>query len=437
MHTMRWGLILAVLAGCAVSPRPALNALARGDASCLSDADPAWTRFTMEAFREMPRYRVIRADRDAASCVFYLEDAWRGAQVRIWFGPDGRIVDWLDLGVGVRGSIARETGAMDRFIELIHAVADREFRRALQALDEIPTPTPRSRGMVEAIRADMLHKLRRWDEARAALERASTDHPPAWFLRGILLDEEGLVADSVPWFEKYLREVGDDPDVLAWLAKAREKLGDFEGAAEAYRRGLDAIPTEDWMRRQYLVLLGRSGRYAELRRAIAERARMEEPMRDLLGRVAYEFRNENQWGALAALARVGVDAAPSDPDRWYDLGLAELRLERPAAAREALLRGMELDEPVKRPAYRRLLIEALPNLGDWEGAREQLEAWAGEDGVSGEPQLERARLETRAGNVEVAATYLREALRLNSGWIQTILTQEDFTSLRRFVAQER
>jgi tetratricopeptide (TPR) repeat protein len=431
MHTMRWALGAAILAqaACAASSNAraaSLDALARGEAAALADSNPDWVRFTLEAFRELPRYRLAREDGDVAFVVFFQCDAWRGAQTRIWFDSRGRIADWLDLGVGVRGSIAR---GEPRWLEVIAAVADRRFQRALELVESIDPRSTEERGMREAVRADLLHKIGRAEEAAAALAAALDDlpdHPPAWFLQGILLDEAGRSGDALAWFQRYLREVGDDPDVLAWVAKALEDSGDIEGACAAFRRGLAALPHEDWMRLRLLRLLARARRFDEIERLIEERAAFPEPMNDLVARATSEFNAEQRWEALEALSR----AAPETPDSLYHLGLAMLRLGRADESREPLLRGMALDDPAKRPAYRQLLVEAFERLLDWEAAREQIDAWALEDEVSGEPQLEAARLEAIRGDPEAALPHLREALRLNSGWIRMVMTHDDFESLR-------
>lgn len=153
------------------------------------------------------RFRIVRVDDGGASAfvVFFQRDAWRGAQTRIWFAADGRIADWLDPGVGVRGPLAR---GEPLWLQAISAIANRDFDEALRLVESIEPASIEARGMPEAVRADLLHKMRRALESTASLAAALADlpdHPPAWFLQGILLVEDGRSVDAMPWFERYLR----------------------------------------------------------------------------------------------------------------------------------------------------------------------------------------------------------------------------------------
>jgi arylsulfatase A-like enzyme/Flp pilus assembly protein TadD len=89
------------------------------------------------------------------------------------------------------------------------------------------------------------------------------------------------------------------------------------------------------------------------------------------GKLAEAWRNRRDFAKAIPLYRMAAEAAPEDPDAWYNLAAALQEAGQPAVARQAIERGLKLD--ASRPeAHNTLGIVAMSE-GKLEPARQEFE----------------------------------------------------------------
>lgn len=126
------------------------------------------------------------------------------------------------------------------------------------------------------------------------------------------------------------------------LGLLRRRLGDVDGAFEAYRRALEIDPSNATVLTNLAVLHRSQGREAEARAALrAADLRGATPYL-LVIRGDFDMLDGNHRRALR-LYRRASRLAPTSPGPWLGVARAEIALGRPDRAREALRRVVSID----------------------------------------------------------------------------------------------
>jgi arylsulfatase A-like enzyme/Flp pilus assembly protein TadD len=89
------------------------------------------------------------------------------------------------------------------------------------------------------------------------------------------------------------------------------------------------------------------------------------------GKLAEAWRNRRDYAKAVPLYRQAAEAAPEDPDAWYNLAAALQEGGQPAAARQAIERGLKLD--ASRPEAHNTLGIVAWSEGRLEPARQEFE----------------------------------------------------------------
>ena len=262
------------------------------------------------------------------------------------------------------------------------------------------------------------------EELRKALA-LRPDHARATYLLGVALARRGALEEAEGALATATQARPDLAEAQLALGEVRRRLGRVDGAAEAFRKALEAPSGDLGLRTDahrglgaaYLEL-GRADRAVrELRKATALAAGDLET-EGLLGR-AFAARGDLE-AARQCLERVAGSPQP-DPAGLLALGSVYRRLGRPVDAEMAYLRALQVAPPphqqghpqAEAGAHARLgLAAARLDLGDATGALSQIaEVLASRPGLA-EAHVMRARALALAGDVGQALDAYDEALRL-------------------------
>lgn len=183
------------------------------------------------------------------------------------------------------------------------------------ARDRVAPDGPLYTAMGKVVFASLSGDGRVFDDASAELTpllAGNRTNPQAHFLLGVAHQARGRQAEAVRALEDALALGDTRPDVLRALAQSKVRLGELRDARTLYEQALSMQPALAWMRAEYADLLQQQG---ELDRAVQEyrSALVEQP-------------------SLAAAA--------------FNLGIAQLALDREGDAASAFLNAVRLD-----PAY--------------------------------------------------------------------------------------
>lgn len=272
------------------------------------------------------------------------------------------------------GDLYRTTGAYEQSVP--------EYQEAIRTNANLAIAW---RGLGQA-----LDETDRNDEAEGALIRATEIDPDDllnWYTLGDFYFKHGAYGKALPAYEKMAQHPRAGASAFASVGAARSMLGDFEGAAQAYRKVISVEPTglayanvgimyylagrfDDSvvMLREALTLepnnaddwatLGDSlsqvpGSAEEARAAYSKAVNLGESLlavnprdTDTLALLAHgEARLGNDQKAMQYLA-TALDNAPDDPYVYYYAALVHLEAGRDEQAMEAIRRALELHYPV-------------------------------------------------------------------------------------------
>jgi tetratricopeptide (TPR) repeat protein len=138
---------------------------------------------------------------------------------------------------------------------------------------------------------------------------------------------------SRTWFEKTLEISPDHEMSLLYLISAAESLGEDREAEKAYRRYLDAYPDNKAIRRDYVALLLKLGRFSQASTALEEGFEWEAPSQTAKRTLASCYRNAGKWKDAAILYR---ELLREDPSRLENLLALAYCLDRSGAHDAAL-----------------------------------------------------------------------------------------------------
>ena len=176
---------------------------------------------------------------------------------------------------------------------------EREYRRALAALEDTPTVGNRMK-VAQAAAA-----LGRWDDSETQWAQCVTGHwaedPAILMGHANALIELGRFDEALKRLDqlKALGREGDTPQATLLRARALEGLGRFEEADAPYRFAADRVPGLEAGGR-YVAFMAKAGRKADAEIGLAELDRR-------LKKIAPPLRGEaRRWRDLAARAVAGA-----------------------------------------------------------------------------------------------------------------------------------
>ncbi len=200
--------------------------------------------------------------------------------------------------------------------------------------------------------------------ALAAFDASLARQPgfvPAMLDRTDALARQGRWADATAQAESAARAAPRAPEVLLKLADVHQGAGRFEAAEAGYRRVIEIAPRHPvaynnvaWM----TITRGGDARQAvaDARRAV-ELSPRSSPFHDTLG---WALRAAGDLpGAAAALAQA-IRLEGNVPGYHYHLGVVQLEMKQPAAARQSLTRFLELAPQSPDAADARRRLQGLP-----------------------------------------------------------------------------
>jgi tetratricopeptide (TPR) repeat protein len=221
---------------------------------------------------------------------------------------------------------------------------------ALELLDSLPAPA------IDAVpdrsvpylleRAQVLKTLERLGEAQAAFEKVYKIEPHSMeAARGLaqcLLDQ-GKPEEARTFIRGVLPTLTTEPDLFLLLAEAEAALGSLPFAAEAVRRGIEALPKSEalWVRLGEIEV--REERWEKAADAYAHAMALDRSNPELFlraGFVAEKLGHAHE--ALTLYTRV-TEIAPSNKYGWSSRGLTLLTLNRAEEARADFDRALALD----------------------------------------------------------------------------------------------
>lgn len=180
-------------------------------------------------------------------------------------GPDGFQADRIHPNrtgdVAVARVLARELGlsgeidprvALDarRADRAVAAVAEGDAAQALPILEELSSRAS-DRPRLLAAHAEALASLGRWDEARAAADRALDRHPGVTALRRIAAEARAATGDEAGAIRELRAAIARDPGWIAGrvaLVRILLATGDRPGARAEIDRGLRVAPASPELR---------------------------------------------------------------------------------------------------------------------------------------------------------------------------------------------
>ncbi len=295
-------------------------ALVYGMTEALPESGAAWTALGMA--------HLEAGDYEAAIAALH-----KSVEFRVGGGP----VDWLLLAQAYARSQRRAEARQwyDKAVGAMEMTEDlQRFQIEAAVLLDLPPPSRVPQEPGEAVRVSTMWA--NWDEAAAAYSELLDRLPPGLGYHSERKRACLELAGADELFERLLKRRPKDAQL--WIARGRIHMAqlDWQAAADAYRRSIDAHPIDDETF-EYAALLGLLDEGSELesflRRTIARKT-------EILG--CYE------WYCLArAAAVVPQQAVPT----------AEVvRLARDAVAVE------------ERAWFRHVLALALYRAGDYQGA---------------------------------------------------------------------
>lgn len=286
------------------------------------------------------------------------------------FGP---VEAWLERHEGpasngvemLRGRawLARRAGASERALELIDQAINRAPGRADLRVDraQFHSDLLEEAGPFRSLR--IARNIR--DELELAVSVGPRDVDALAALASFHQRAPGIAGGNQHYAEALMQRLEQlSPGrvhLLEAMRLAREER--YEEAAAKISRAIDTaerIRPKWWVRKaRWLLALERREQAADCLEKALEEAPSFGPALYELGRLAAQGQADARRGAAALRRYLDLPRWPGDPDHALarlELGRIEMRLERPAEARDAFRRALELDPDLDqaRQALKRL-----------------------------------------------------------------------------------
>ena len=238
------------------------------------------------------------------------------------------------------------------------ALMSRDYRGAVGALSTVLEKRPKASALRHPL-AQALRELGQVDQAREQLALAGSDP----------LEQPDPLVDA-------LAELVVGSRALLSRGYAAKAAGDLEGAEQLFRQSAAADPEFD---------LAHHG----LAQVLAEQGRLNDSI---------------------AANQVAVRINPAFPEAWFDIGVAQLRLEKPEAAEEAFNRVLAIDGDHLEARFR--LAGILHGRGETDAAWSALQQVLAIDPTHVQALQSSVLLAQEAGKLEQAQKQLTRALTL-------------------------
>lgn len=276
---------------------------------------------------------------------------------------------------------------------------DRAVQEAEALVDNYPENAP-----AHNLAGGVYMALERFDEARAAFERASELAPESAqvaFNKGLLALSQDNAEEAVSHLERGLQTAPDNLTALMALAEAHNRLGNTADAINALERGATAA---DEAVQPYVAIARLQRREGNLEAALAaadravQRAPGNPQVLALQGRLRLEA---GQTEAAVDSLQAAVDAAPDSAELRFQLA----QVQSEAGDTEgslATLEALVADRPeLTQPAYTLAMTQI--EQGSYEAALETAEALKEQDNGTGPGNLAQGHALSGAGEHEAAA----------------------------------
>jgi len=173
-------------------------------------------------------------------------------------------------------------------------------------------------------------------------------------------------AEAVRLYEALTRQQADSPKLWNELGVARHQHGDLDGAAAAYRRGLELDGSYVLVLNNLAVAELHQGRVKPAEQLLRRALEGGRATADVARNLALLLQRAGRHGEAVETFRVAVQADDAAAPAWAGLGAALMEGGDASGARDALVRAVELDPDLAEARYN--LAFALSALGDYEGA---------------------------------------------------------------------
>ncbi len=208
-----------------------------------------------------------------------------------------------------------------------------------------------------------------FDEGRREFERALEQGEDARLVRHAIAELDliaGRHAEARVAYEALLAERDEQPRHWNEYGVALHQGGDLEGAADSYRRALRVDPRYAMAYNNLGVALADAGEASTAREALARAAELDTALVCArLNLARWHAAHRDPLAALGILREL-VAFHATNADAWHEMGLVLGDLHRPADARDAFVRAIELRADHAEARY--ALAEVLNVLGDTDGA---------------------------------------------------------------------